>query len=127
MSAGHLMKKNIPNRCTIADVARYAGVSKATVSRFLNHRDTLLSPQIAKRVETAIADLGYVPSPMAQALKRGRSRLIGLVVADIANLPQGRLSGHAVQSGQRDCQGNGGLARLVLLSGGGVHSQYHGA
>jgi len=77
--------KNIPNRCTIADVARYAGVSKATVSRFLNHRDKLLSPQIAKRVEAAIADLGYVPSPMAQALKRGRSRLIGLVVADIAN------------------------------------------
>lgn len=72
-------------RATIADVARVAGVSKATVSRFLNHRDTLLSPEIAGKVEKAIATLGYVPSPMAQALKRGRSRLIGLVVADIAN------------------------------------------
>ncbi len=78
------MKKS-PARNTIADVARHAGVSKATVSRFLNHRDTLLSPQIATRVEAAIAELGYVPSPMAQALKRGRSRLIGLIVADIAN------------------------------------------
>lgn len=74
-----------PARSTIADVAHHAGVSKATVSRFLNHRETLLSPEIAKRVEVAIADLGYVPSPMAQALKRGRSRLIGLVVADITN------------------------------------------
>jgi LacI family kdg operon repressor len=72
-------------RATIADVARTAGVSKATVSRFLNHRDTLLSPEIAARVEKAVAALGYSPSPMAQALKRGRSRLIGLVVADIAN------------------------------------------
>jgi LacI family kdg operon repressor len=60
-------------------------VSKATVSRFLNHRDTLLTPEIAARVEKAVAALGYMPSPMAQALKRGRSRLIGLIVADIAN------------------------------------------
>ncbi|HWK71311.1 LacI family DNA-binding transcriptional regulator [Pollutimonas sp. M17] len=72
-------------RSTIADVARQAGVSKATVSRFLNHRDTLLSPEIAGKVEAAVKQLGYVPSPMAQALKRGRSRLIGLVVADITN------------------------------------------
>lgn len=78
------MIKN-PTRSTIADVARNAGVSKATVSRFLNHRETLLSPEIASRVEAAIAQLGYTPSPMAQALKRGRSRLIGLVVADITN------------------------------------------
>lgn len=74
-----------PARTTIADVARHAGVSKATVSRFLNHRDTLLSPEIAQRVEAAIGELRYTPSPMAQALKRGRSRLIGLVVADITN------------------------------------------
>src|SRR5690606_31981041 len=72
-------------RSTIADVARHAGVSKATVSRFLNHRDTLLSAEIAGRVQAAIAELSYTPSPMAQALKRGRSRLIGLVVADITN------------------------------------------
>lgn len=74
-----------PVRSTIADVARHAGVSKATVSRFLNHRETLLSPEIAQRVEVAIDELRYTPSPMAQALKRGRSRLIGLVVADITN------------------------------------------
>lgn len=72
-------------RATIADVARRAGVSKATVSRFLNHREALLSPEIAQRVEVAIRELGYTPSPMAQALKRGRSRLIGLVLADITN------------------------------------------
>ncbi|KQP13253.1 LacI family DNA-binding transcriptional regulator [Pseudorhodoferax sp. Leaf267] len=74
-----------PGRPTISDVAAAAGVSKATVSRFFNHRERLLSPDIAARVEAAIAQLGYAPSPMAQALSHGRSRLIGLVVADIAN------------------------------------------
>ena len=65
-------------RATIADVARQAGVSKATVSRFLNHRDRLLSKDIATRVEVAIAALAYSPSPMAQAPKRtarGKFRL----------------------------------------------------
>ena len=72
-------------RATIADVAQAAGVSKATVSRFFNHRDTLLTPEIAAKVEKAVEALAFMPSPMAQALKRGRSKLIGLVVADIAN------------------------------------------
>ncbi len=72
-------------RATIADVARLAGVSKATVSRVLNQRDALLTPDIAARVRTAIEALSYVPSPMAQGLKRGRTKLIGLVVADITN------------------------------------------
>ena len=72
-------------RVTIDDVARLAGVSKATVSRFLNHRTTRLTPEIAARVEKAVAELAYMPSPMAQALKRGRTRLLGLVVADITN------------------------------------------
>ncbi|MGB6007575.1 LacI family DNA-binding transcriptional regulator [Castellaniella sp.] len=80
-----IIRKNAAPRATIADVARHAGVSKATVSRFLNHRDTLLSPEISGRVAAAVDALSYTPSPMAQALKRGRSRLVGLVVADITN------------------------------------------
>lgn len=45
----------------------------------------MLTPDIAARVETTIAELGFIPSTMAQALKRGRSRLIGMVVADVTN------------------------------------------
>ena len=98
-------------RITIADVAEKAGVSKATVSRFLNRRDELLTPEIATRVETAIAALGYTPSPMAQALKRGRSRLVGLVVADVTN----PFSVAVLRGAEKACQEAGYLLMLVNL------------
>lgn len=99
-----------PTRATISDVALKAGVSKATVSRFLNRREELLTPEIAVRVERAIKALGYTPSPMAQALKRGRSRLIGLVVADVAN----PYSVAVLRGAERACQDAGYL--LVLFN-----------
>ncbi len=98
-------------RATIADVAQAAGVSKATVSRFLNHRERLLSPDIATRVETAIAALAYSPSPMAQALSRGRSRLIGLIVADITN----PYSVAVLRGAEKACQDAGYLVMLFNL------------
>src|SRR5512140_3451617 len=98
-------------RITIADVASKAGVSKATVSRFLNRREELLTPEIAVRVERAIAALGYSPSPMAQALKRGRSRLIGLVVADVTN----PFSVAVLRGAERACQEAGYLLMLFNL------------
>jgi LacI family kdg operon repressor len=98
-------------RATIADVAEAAGVSKATVSRFLNHRERLLSSDIAARVETAIAALAYSPSPMAQALSRGRSRLIGLIVADISN----PYSVAVLRGAEQACQEAGYLVMLFNL------------
>ena len=98
-------------RATIADVAQKAGVSKATVSRFLNRRDELLTPEIATRVESAIAALGYSPSPMAQALKRGRSRLVGLVVADVTN----PFSVAVLRGAEKACQEAGYLLMLFNL------------
>jgi LacI family transcriptional regulator, kdg operon repressor len=100
-----------PGRVTISDVALRAGVSKATVSRFLNRREELLTPEIAIRVERAIAALGYTPSPMAQALKRGRSRLIGLVVADVTN----PFSVAVLRGAERACQDAGYLLMLFNL------------
>ena len=98
-------------RATIADVAQVAGVSKATVSRFFNHRERLLSVDIAARVEAAIVALDYSPSPMAQALSRGRSRLIGLIVADIAN----PYSVAVLRGAERVCQQAGYLVMLFNL------------
>ena len=112
MSTKKIKRPALSNmRATIADVALEAGVSKATVSRFLNHRETLLTPDIANRVEIAIAALSYSPSPMAQALKRGRSRLIGLVVADVTN----PFSVAVLRGAEKACQEAGYLLMLFNL------------
>ena len=69
---------------TIKDVARAAGVSTATVSAVAN--DTAyVSPSLRARVLSAISELNYAPSPAARNLRRGRSQLIAMVVADLAN------------------------------------------
>ena len=102
---------NVGPRITIADVARAAGVSKATVSRFLNRRDKLLTPRNreARRVGHHRARL--LPSPMAQALKRGHSQLIGLVVADITN----PFSVAVLRGAEKACQEAGYLVMLFNL------------
>ena len=102
---------NAAARITIADVARVAGVSKATVSRFFNHREALLSQDIAARVEAAITALDYRPSPMAQALKRGTSRLIGMVVADVTN----PYSVAVLRGAEKACKDAGYLVMLFNL------------
>ncbi|PMW94199.1 transcriptional regulator [Pseudomonas sp. FW215-R2] len=73
------------SRVTMLDVAEHAGVSKASVSRFIGDDRALLSDAIAQRIELSIAELGYRPNQMARGLKRGRTRLIGMLVADIRN------------------------------------------
>ena len=73
------------SRVTMLDVAEHARVSKASVSRFIGEDRALLSDAIALRIEQSIAALGYRPNQMARGLKRGRTRLIGMLVADIRN------------------------------------------
>ncbi len=69
---------------TIVDVARKAGVSVSTVSRVLrDHPD--VQAETRARVQEAIDLFGYRPSPIARALVSGQSRLIALLVSDIAN------------------------------------------
>jgi DNA-binding LacI/PurR family transcriptional regulator len=64
----------------MADVAALAGVSLSTVSLTYSGAGPI-SPDMRARVETAATDLGYAgPSPRAQALRSGRSRVVGLVI-----------------------------------------------
>lgn len=69
---------------TIKDVAKAAGVSTATVSAVVND-SAYVSPELRTRVLGAIRDLSYAPSQVARNLRRGRSQLIALAVADLAN------------------------------------------
>ena len=75
------MKKNV---ATIRDVAAAAGVSTATVSKFVNGTQRF-SPAVEARLASVIAQLGYRSNPMAQSMITGRTKAIGLSVLDIAN------------------------------------------
>lgn len=69
---------------TLKEVAARAGVSFTTVSHVVN-RTRPVSDAARKRVEKAIADLGYFPSAVARGLKMGETRILGVIVPNITN------------------------------------------
>ncbi|MFD6994586.1 LacI family DNA-binding transcriptional regulator [Streptomyces sp. NPDC059943] len=69
---------------TIRDVGAAAGVSTSTVSRVLNGT-AKVDASLARRVQDAVADLGYRPNAAAQGLARGEAGAIGVLVPDLAN------------------------------------------
>ena len=70
-------------RVTIRDVARAAGVRPSTVSKALNAQRG--SAEVRARVQRAADELGYRPNEQARALRRSRSRSLGLLLPDLAN------------------------------------------
>ena len=86
---------------TIVDVARSAGVSVSTVSRVVrDHPD--VRAETRARVHGAIELLGYRPSPIARALVSGQTRLLALLVSDIANPFYPQLAKSVEQAAKRD-------------------------
>ncbi|WP_035052336.1 LacI family DNA-binding transcriptional regulator [Carnobacterium pleistocenium] len=69
---------------TIKEVAKLAGVSVATVSRALNHSG-YVSEAARKKVEAAVKELNFYPNEVARSLYQKKSKLIGLLLPDIAN------------------------------------------
>ena len=76
------------NRPTQVDVARLAGVSRATVSYVLNgvsEGRVPISDETRQRVLEAIVELGYEPDARAQALRSGSTKTIALIIPDLRN------------------------------------------
>ncbi|CAH8189962.1 Maltose regulon regulatory protein MalI (repressor for malXY) [Vibrio aestuarianus] len=71
-------------KATIADVAKYCGVSTATVSMVLTNKGRI-SATTRERVLEAVKELGYVYNQAAANLRHKRSNLVGLVTPDITN------------------------------------------
>jgi DNA-binding LacI/PurR family transcriptional regulator len=68
------------HQATSQDVAKYAGVSRTTVSLVLNGVNNIkISPETRQKVFDAADALGYVPNAMAQALVSRRTQAVGLV------------------------------------------------
>jgi LacI family transcriptional regulator len=68
----------------IAEIARRANVSTATVSRTINQSGPVKAAT-ARKVWRVVAEMNYYPNSHARALVSGRSRLLGLIVSDITN------------------------------------------
>jgi LacI family transcriptional regulator len=74
----------VPSTATIHDVARHAGVSIATVSRYINDSG-YVSEGNRQRIGRAVAELDFTPSHSARSLNTRASNIIGLVVPSIAH------------------------------------------
>ena len=59
-------------KVTIAEVAKRAGVSKATISNYLNKRYDRMKEETKDNIQEAIDALGYIPSISAQVVGQGK-------------------------------------------------------
>ena len=69
---------------TIRDVARQAGVSVATVSRYIN-QNAPVSPEVAERLDKVMTELRYVPHAAARHLASRKTRVVGLLLNNLHN------------------------------------------
>lgn len=71
---------NLKKRVSSIDVAKEAGVSRATVSYVVNNtKNVSISSQTRKKVLDAVKKLGYHPDAIARALRTNKSMTIGVV------------------------------------------------
>ena len=73
------------SQVTLQDVADRAGVSLTTASRVVSEGPRRVGPAMARRVNQAVAELGYAANLQARAVATGQSSTVGVVVHDIAD------------------------------------------
>ncbi|NEB81888.1 LacI family transcriptional regulator [Streptomyces sp. SID14478] len=99
-----------PAKPTSADVARLAGVSRATVSRVVNDPgNSLVTEETRRRVLDAVRSLGYTPHASARALRAGRTHLI---LMPLVRAPLGRAVDQLIENLSRDLAARG--LRLLI-------------
>lgn len=75
----------VTKRPTIIEVARLAGVSKATVARVVNGKHNLVRDETRRRVLKAIDQIGYEPNAIASSLRNNRTLMVMVCIPDITN------------------------------------------
>jgi len=100
------------SRVTRDDVARYAQVSTAVVSYVINNGPRAVAPQTRRRVEDAIAALGYFPNTIARSLRSDQSNTIGLIIPTLTDPECAEIAGDI----QSACDDEGYL--VVLCASG---------
>ena len=100
-----------PSIVRLSDVAKRAGCSAATVSRVLNKPDRV-NPDVRKRVDIAIEELGYLRNGAARALRSRRTRTIGAIIPTLDHAIYAHLL-----SALQACTSEHGYSLLVTTSG----------
>ncbi len=72
-------------KVTIKDIAKFANVSTATVSKVINKKDSNISQETRERVLKIVKEYGYLPNRVASSMVTKRTKTLGLVIPDIAN------------------------------------------
>lgn len=103
-------------RPTIREVARLAGVSHQTVSRYLRSRDGL-KPQTLARIDAAVQELDYRPNLMARYLNTRRTGRLALVLPEVSANPA------RVLAGATEAAHEGGYTLEMLSLGGGTEAR----
>ncbi len=73
------------DRVTINDIAKLAGVSKTTVSFYLNGKYDKMSEETRLKLEDVITRTNYHPNTIARSLNYKQTFLIGVIIGDITN------------------------------------------
>ena len=79
------MNDQAKTRVTIDQVAKLCGVSKTTISRYLNGKYENMSADTRESIRRVIEELDYRPNRSAQRLKASRSMLVGCVIGDVGS------------------------------------------
>jgi LacI family transcriptional regulator len=87
---------------TLLDVARVAGVSLATASRALNGSNRRVRPDLQERVLAAAGELHYSANAQAQAMARGRTNIVGLVLSDVADPYFSSIAAGAIRAAEEE-------------------------
>ncbi len=77
-------KQTKSGKIRLTEVAKLAGVSPITASRFFRNPEAL-SLSKRERVDSAVKELGYVPNLAARALASHRTEVIGVVIPSLTN------------------------------------------
>ena len=88
---------------TISDIAKIAGVSKTTISRFLNGNFGYMSRETKERIQSVIESENYTPSSIARTLKARKS----YVIAVIANTLQYQVAAQTINAIVEVCSEHG--------------------
>ena len=72
-------------KVTLQEIARLAGVSKATVSRVLNEKESGVSETTRKRVQLLLDEMEYQQNVAGRRTSSSKTKIIGLIIPDVLN------------------------------------------